>query len=835
MEPVSHLEAERVRATLDASAVGVALAPRSVSSTSASASTAGRSRPSLPVYWRVEGSLLELTTVRPIAFFTWNSQTFIARAVRRSLVLLMALLRPFLYLTNRVAATRIVHSVLRGVTRDRLDLLGEEEFEYKLKPLLKEEGVQRLKALQSTGADVVLVSQGLDHVMRPLARHLGVRWIIANRLDFREGVATGRLLSPVIRPRGLFARIREAGPDGQQSAARWVRALGLRGPKALASAIVPAMRVEPPRVRPIVYFDEKRYPAQFSVRHALGGKRVMLIGVTGFIGKVWLANTLMDLPEIGKLYLLIRRQKSSPAQKRFEKIIEGSPVFDPLFEKYGERLGASLAEKIEVVEGDVSQPGLGLDSEIASRLRQDLDLIINSSGLTDFNPDLRDALAVNVDSTHHLIDFIRESDHAALLHLSTCYVAGQRDGRVGERLRVNYTPAGMADFDAEKEWHRLHELVKAAEARAEGPEVAEELTKQALEKEHAAKGLSGQALENQIRKNRVRWLKNYLTEEATRRAKELGWPNTYTFTKSLAESLIAKHIAKDGARLPIAVVRPAIVETSVAKPFRGWNEGINTSASLSYLLGTAFRQLPSNERKRLDIIPVDAVCAGMTLIGAALVERRHDPLYQLATSVTNPCDMGRSIELTSLGHRKHYRAQEGLEYWLRLRMDAIPVSKERYQRMSAPAQKMIIKSIQRVMSPLPSAMTKPLAKTERNLERVEKLVGLFEPFILHNEHDFVADNVEKLSQALSPEEREVFGYDAAGLDWFEYWIDIHIPALRRWTYPLIEGRPLEARAPRLLQMAARPATTMKEAAASITAENGDAIKTGTNGATWRYS
>src|SRR5208282_3003244 len=331
-------------------------------------------------------------------------------------------------------------------------------------------------------------------------------------------------------------------------------------------------------------------------------------------------------------------------------------------------------------------------------------------------PDLRDALAVNVDSTVHSIDFIRGSDHAALLHLSTCYVAGQRDGRVSERLHPNYTPLHLKDFDAEKEWHRLHELVESAEARAEGPEVTEELKQQALGKEHAAKGLSGQALENQIRKNRVRWLKNYLTEEATRRANELGWPNTYTFTKSLAESLIAKH----GAGLPIAIVRPSIVETSVTKPFRGWNEGINTSASLSYLLGTAFRQLPSNEHKRLDIIPVDAVCAGMTLIGAALVERRHEPLYQLATSVTNPCDMGRSIELTSLGHRRHYRAQEGLEYWLRLRMDAIPVSKERYNRMSAPAQKMIIKSIQRVMSPL--LMKKPLQKTERNLERVEKLV-----------------------------------------------------------------------------------------------------------------
>ena len=69
----------------------------------------------------------------------------------------------------------------------------------------------------------------------------------------------------------------------------------------------------------------------------------------------------------------------------------------------------------------------------------------------------------------------------------------------------------------------------------------------------------------------------------------------------------------------------------------------------------------------------------MTLIAAALVERRNDRLYQLATSVTNPCDMRRSIELTSLAHRKHYRAQEGLEYWLRLRFDAIPVSKDAIQ------------------------------------------------------------------------------------------------------------------------------------------------------------
>ena len=64
----------------------------------------------------------------------------------------------------------------------------------------------------------------------------------------------------------------------------------------------------------------------------------MLVGFTGFIGKVWLVNTLLDLPEIGRIYLLIRRQKSNPAAKRFERVVEESPVFDPLFDRYGHRV-----------------------------------------------------------------------------------------------------------------------------------------------------------------------------------------------------------------------------------------------------------------------------------------------------------------------------------------------------------------------------------------------------------------------------------------------------------------------------------------------------------------
>ncbi|MBI3894753.1 MAG: SDR family oxidoreductase [Acidobacteria bacterium] len=742
-----------------------------------------------PVFWRVEGSLLHLSAVRPVAFFTWNAQSFSERWARRGSVGLLALVRPFLYATNRVFATRMLHTSLRGVSQDRLDLLGEEYFHYVLKPRLRPQGVKKLKEWMEVHGQVVLVSQGLDHVMRPLAEHMGVERLLSNRLEFRDGLATGRLLEPVIPPRGALARLIGRRADGRVSSQWLCREFNIKGqPEILHRSIFPSQRLPVSRSRPLVLFDSQKTIARRSVRESLAGKHILLIGVTGFIGKVWLIHLLSDLPEVGRIYLLIRRQGPHTARSRFEKIVSESPAFDELYNRHGERLPQFLSDRIEIIEGDVSKPGLGIEPEVQARLRRKLDLIVNSSGLTDFNPDLREALATNVDAVVHLLDFLRQSGQAALLHLSTCYVAGARDGRVSEKLTPHYTPARSATFDAEQEWQALHELVQKTEAQAESPAVSEELRRLVIEKSAHGKMLSTSALENHVARHRSRWLRTHLTQAAIQRAKELGWPNTYTFSKSLAESLIASR----GSDLPVAVVRPSIVETSLQQPFRGWNEGVNTSAPLSYLLGTYFRQLPSNERKCLDVIPVDLVCRGMTLIAAALINRCHERVYQLATSAVNPCDMRRSIELTGLAHRKHYRAQESFRHRLRLRFDTISVSKERYQNFSAPRQKAIIRALQRTVQPLPFLQS-PLVRTERNLDRVEKIIELYEPFILQNDHVFEAENIELLSLALPPKEKETFGYDALSIDWWDYWINVHIPAQRKWSYPLIEGRPLEPR------------------------------------------
>jgi fatty acyl-CoA reductase len=751
-------------------------------------------------FWRVEGSLLNLTAVRPVGFFAWNAQSFLERWGRRGGMGLLAVARPFLYLTNRVVATRLLHTVLRGVSKDRLDLLGEEYFEYFFKPRLKPAGVAKLREAIAAGEPVVLVSQGLDHIMGPLARHLGIESLIANRLEFRDGTATGRLLEPIIRPRGALAKLSGHQPDGRISREALARDLGFaKNPAILDEAIRPAMRTTPRMTIPVVDYPQGRATKQLSVHASLAGKKILLIGGTGFIGKVWLANLLADLPEIGKVFVLVRRNRSTSSLERFQKMVETSPVYGPLAKRHGAGFADFLRERVEVVEGDVTKPGLGMAPETRAELAASLDLIVNSSGLTDFNPDLRDALSSNVNAVSYLLDFLRECRHGALLHLSTCYVAGQRDGRIHEIAAANYNPAGIARFDAEQEWHSLENFIRETEARSESAGVAEELRKQALGKEHAAKDLHGVALENQVRKNRLRWIRQTLTEAGTRRANELGWPNTYTLTKSLAESLIV-NFTRRSPQTPVAIVRPAIVESSIRQPFLGWNEGINTSASLSYLLGTYFRQLPTNERKCLDIVPVDLVCRGMTLVSAALMAGCHEAVYQIASSVTNPCDMGRSIELTGLGHRRHYRAQNGLKHRIKLKFDAIPVSKARYETLSAPAQKAIVQAIQRGVEPFGFQMP-TLARRERELDKVTKLIALFEPFILHNDHIFEAANIERLSASLAAEERAEFSYDVRELDWWNYWINVHIPALRKWCYPLIEGRAPEAPPRRSVRLA----------------------------------
>src|SRR5436189_2332156 len=86
----------------------------------------------------------------------------------------------------------------------------------------------------------------------------------------------------------------------------------------------------------------------------LAGRRLVVVGGTGFLGKVWLGMLLYRFPEIGRLYLVVRPKKEQTAEERFWSHIASSPVFDPLRNAHpGAAFEAFLRDKLTIVGGDI--------------------------------------------------------------------------------------------------------------------------------------------------------------------------------------------------------------------------------------------------------------------------------------------------------------------------------------------------------------------------------------------------------------------------------------------------------------------------------------------------
>jgi long-chain acyl-CoA synthetase len=738
------------------------------------------------------------------SYCTRHAKTFSAQAPRFAAICGAAALGPFLSLGSRTTATRLLHLPLRGMSQDRLDFLGEEFFQWRLRPQLHADAVAEVEKLVRAGKRVVLVGHELDHLLCPLARAMGAVGVIANRLEFRELLATGRLLDPVLPVCSSHTSFHPASLQLLSPAE--VRARLRRGSASvpLRDLIVPLHSSAAPAALSAAFGRSPERSPQLSVRQTYAGKRILLLGATGFIGKVWLGMLLEDLPEVGKIYLLIRKSGSRPALGRFEKLMAECPVFNMLHERHGEKLGEYVAQRVEVIEGDISRPGLGLDEPTAKLLHATLDLVVNSSGQTDFNPDLRDALATNTDGSRVLLDFVRQCNHVALMHISTCFVAGRQDGLILEEIWKNQSPRHASDFDADRESKFLHDMIGQIERQAESPEITAQfrtqiLTKHANQQDSHGHTLDEKGIQHRIRKLRSRWVRDRLIEFGIEQASRWGWPNIYTYTKALGEQILHQH----GGDLPITMVRPSIVESALQQPFPGWNEGVNGTAPITFLVDNHIRQLPANPRQRMDVIPVDLVCRGMTLIGAALLTRSHEPVYQLATSGTNPAEVLRHMELACLAHRQHYWNTPGAPKDQRMRSDTSVVSLRRYRLTSVPMFRKVIERLRGLLARV-GIKAEGLGRKQKLLERCEMIIKMYAPFIHDNEFHFAADNIKILSELLVDEERGPFDYRAEALDWHDYWINLHVPALRRWLYPVMEGRQPETGVPpRQFRMPAR--------------------------------
>ncbi|MET0388757.1 MAG: SDR family oxidoreductase [Polyangiales bacterium] len=558
-------------------------------------------------------------------------------------------------------------------------------------------------------------------------------------------------------------------------------------------------------------------PKQISVRDALRGRHVFLTGGSGFVGKVWLVETLMKLPEIGRIYVFLRPKALVPGKQRFEKMINTSRAFRPLHERYGRDLGAFLDERVEVVEGELSEPDLGLSPALVRRLRRDLDVFIHCAGLIDFNPDLRKSLSANVDTTLRVADFVERCDHASLLHISTCYVAGKRYGEIPETLETNFAPEAesfsvrseLADAHARIETIVREHSTEAVNARAR----ADVLRELHAEGRHEP---SAHLVETLTRKRQREDLRRALEDEGSERSSKLGWHNTYTYSKSLAESLLAER----SSRLRMAVLRPSIVESAIAFPEPGWNESFNGTAPLAYIMGSWFRMVPARPDAPFDVVPVDLVSKAMSTIAAALVTGRNSLVYHVGTSDKHRCSVGRSAELIALSHRRHLRgnAHSRKERVLKSRWDAILVDRD--HPLGIGTTRALVRGYNELIDLLPRKLQKKLSRlsgrvhdADEDFAQIEKLVGLYLPFMHESYYVFKSQALDA-HPALEPD----LNWEPR-FDWRKYWLETHMPGLRRWAFPLIEGKRPE-------RYRAEHTTRLAEA---LSARHDDAHASGSNG------
>ena len=557
-----------------------------------------------------------------------------------------------------------------------------------------------------------------------------------------------------------------------------------------------------------------------SIQKAFLGRHVLFTGASGFLGKVWLSMMLDKVPDVGRIYVLLRGKKGQSARERFEQMINESYAFLPLHQRHGDELSRFLSERVEVIAGDVSRPDLGVDAATAARIQQRLDLVVHCAGQVDFNPELPEALENNVMGTLHAAEFAAKAKRAGFVQVSTCFVAGNREGRILETAIPAYAPSGKP-FDPEVELTyleqlaaRIHEETSSEQALSK---LREELVESVKAKGHDPN--NAHLIDRILKREAKARLAERLVDAGKERAAEWGWPNVYTFTKSMAESLL---LARYPA-LPKTFFRPAIIESAVSFPLPGWNEGLNTSGPLAYFVGTWFRHLPARKDKPLDVVPVDYCCAALIAAGAALLESKAKPVYQCATSDRHPLTVGRGLELTSLAHRKHYRekGEDAIERIFLSRWDSRVVSDDHF--MSVDNMRKLTQWIAEAAKDTPESFPKRIKaelkklgsksdRIDRRLSIVEKVIDTYKPFISDNRQVFACDELVGLAV-----DDPFFHYEPKQLDWRRYWIDQHMPGLRRWSFKLIENEKIELYAPKVrvrlsevpLEQAARSTSTSK--------------------------
>ncbi|XP_077210012.1 jojoba acyl CoA reductase-related male sterility protein [Tasmannia lanceolata] len=488
---------------------------------------------------------------------------------------------------------------------------------------------------------------------------------------------------------------------------------------------------------------------EIGIVRFLKGKGFLITGATGFVAKVLIEKILRTVPDVGKIFLLIKAKNKEEAMNRLMNEIINTELFKCLQEIHGKSFQAFMLSKLVPVLGNVRDSNLGMESELAAEIAGEVDVIVNSAANTTFDERYDVALDINTRGPCRLMNFAKRCKKLKLLlHVSTAYVNGQRQGRILEK------PFCIGDSIARE---RI-----SSESSSDSIPILD------------VEGEIKLALDS-VEDFQDNELAQKMKEMGLQRAKNFGWQDTYVFTKAMGEMLI-ENMRGD---IPVVIIRPSVIESTFKEPFPGWMEGNRMMDPIVLYYGkgqlTGFLVDPKGV---LDVVPADmvvnATLAAMAKHGAA--GKRGMNIYHIASSVTNPLvfqdlagllfeHFSSSPCLDSLGRPIHVPTMKLFHsmdnFSSHIWSDAIQRSG---QATMADSHKKLSQRLENIC--------------KKSVEQAKYLANIYKPYTFYSGR-FDTTNTQKLMEDMSEEEKKSFGFDVGSIDWKDYIPNIHIPGLRR--------------------------------------------------------
>lgn len=287
--------------------------------------------------------------------------------------------------------------------------------------------------------------------------------------------------------------------------------------------------------------EQKQLPA---ISEFFTGKVVAITGATGGVGQALVAKLLISCRNITHIYLLIRCKRHLSPNDRLVKLFK-LPAFDRVREAK-----VNLNEKVSALACDLLENQLALTIESRRIIEDRVHVFIHCAASVKFNEPLTTSYQVNVQSVRQVMLLCEKIKNLkSFVHVSTAYSQCNRRHIEERNYQLNMT------------YEQLGEIVNS---NKDQPQLINKLVSSSMD----------------------------------------GRPNNYTFTKAMAENIVAD----DCWKIPRCVVRPSVIVAAYDEPQPGWCS--NVYGATCFLLGVCHgltRIALGDENVKIDFVPLDVV------------------------------------------------------------------------------------------------------------------------------------------------------------------------------------------------------------------------------------